>query len=78
MGDKKLLTEEELGNVSGGFIYTNPNGGNTPYELIDDLTGSTLACFGSKQDCVDSAKLNNINVREIDLNQLNQIRNRTF
>ncbi len=73
---KNVLSEQELGSICGGFMYYNPNGGSTPYELIDDLNGNTLAYFSSKQDCIDSAKLNNMSPREIDLNQLNQIRNR--
>ncbi len=70
------LSEDALEGVSGGFIYFNQENSSAPYELIDDLTGDLLGAFSSKQDCIDSAKFNNINTRDITKQQLNQIRGR--
>ena len=72
----KALTEKDLENVSGGFVYQNPNGGDTPFELIDDMDGSVLGRFSSEHDCRNSAKLNGLNTRSITTDELNKIRGR--
>ena len=38
MADKKVLTEEELLDVLGGYIFFDTYG-NHKYQLIDDTTG---------------------------------------
>ena len=41
MADKKVLTEEELLDISGGYIFFDRYGGGK-YQGIDDTTGNVV------------------------------------
>ncbi len=80
MADKKKydgvaeLSLDDLDGASGGYIYSNGDDPEYPYELIDDKTGDVLAYFARKQDAIESARLDNISTREITWEQLKTLR----
>lgn len=59
MSNEKL-NAEELGNVSGGFVFNaqNISGADpaNPWEVIDNKNGNVLARFPSKQQAVAKAQ----------------------
>lgn len=52
----RLLTDEELRNLSGGVVFnaTNIIGADpdNPWELIDNYNGNVIARFKSKDDAI--------------------------
>ncbi len=68
------LSLDDLDGASGGYIYSNGDDPDYPYELIDDRTGDVLAYFTRKQDAIDSAKFNGISAKSITWDQLKNLR----
>ncbi len=68
------LSLDDLDGASGGYIYSNGDDPEYPYELIDDRTGDVIAYFARKQDAIDSARDGKISTKEITWEQLKTLR----
>ena len=71
----ELISKDMLKNVNGGYIFSNGDDPDYPYEMIDDLTGDVVCRFARKQDAIDSAILNGSSAQELTWDQLNLLRN---
>ena len=68
--DKSKLSEEELKEVSGGYIF-EINGG---YEVIDDKTGDVIVGNLTYGQAVRYCLNSDIGTREINWGQLSRLR----
>lgn len=68
------LTLEELGGTTGGYLFTNGDDPEYPYELIDDKTGNVIAYFQNKNDAIESAKNMELSTKKLTWDELNNLR----
>ena len=73
MADKKVLTEEELLDVLGGYIFFDTYG-NHKYQLIDDTTGDVRYESTSRNRIEYYAKKYGYSTEKIDWNKLDKLR----
>jgi hypothetical protein len=73
MADKKVLTEEELLDVLGGYIFFDTYG-NHKYQLIDDTTGDVRYESTCRNRIEYYAKKYGYSTEKIDWNKLDKLR----
>ena len=68
------LTEEELKEVNGGYIYEEGADRSKPYEVIDDITGEVLSRNRTYASAIVSAENRGQSTRIISWNELERLR----
>lgn len=73
--EKKELTQGDIAEVSGGFLFDAHGCGHDhlAYEVIGNK-GEILGSFNNKEDAADFAKSKNISTRELNWSQLDSLR----
>ena len=68
--DKSKLTEEELKEAGGGYIFRP----DSTYEVIDDKTGDVIRGGLTYDQAVSYCKNCGVDTRQLSWNQLEQLR----
>lgn len=77
MKNEKTMKDDELENVSGGYIFNQsriPGGGDNIWELIDDKTDRVLYRSKDKNVILDMCKGPGYSVQELRYDQLVYLR----
>lgn len=82
--DKKTINDDELENVSGGYVFNKANLPENPsspmdrqnpyWEIIDDETGEVLYTVRTKEEAQKGARELGLDDMEIETGHLNWLR----
>ena len=65
------LSDEDMGNVSGGYIYHNDQGN---WEVINDTTGNVVSWHNTKEQAENTACDEGYNSIKVDWDTVKRIR----
>ena len=66
------LSDEDMGNVSGGFVFKNYEG---QWEVINDTTGDVVSTHNTKEQAENAALDKGYKSREVDWDSVEKLRN---
>ena len=71
---ERKLSEEDLKEVNGGYLFLQGNDRNKPFEVIDDNNGAVLAKFSTYDDAKADAIKRGMDWTIIYWDELNRLR----
>ncbi len=82
--NKKMINDDELDNVSGGYVFNRANYPDSPassmdrqnpyWEVIDDETGYPIYKTKTKEEAQKAARESGLDDMEVEMGHLNWLR----